>query len=67
MAPETETVIAAETVTVHDESMGFDRRLVAGLEVPADLVDAYRAKVGDKEAPPAKKPTAKKSASADED
>lgn len=44
-------VIAAETVTVHDTALGFDREVIAGQQVPPDLVKAYNAKVAG--APPA--------------
>ena len=36
-----ERVIATETVVVHDDTLNIDRRVVEGLPVPRDLVDAY--------------------------
>ncbi len=42
-------VIAAETVVVHDDNLGIDRKVIGGLPVPPDLLDAYRAKTGDTE------------------
>lgn len=42
-----EQVIATENLIVHDDLMGIDRQLIAGQPVPPDLIDAYRAKVGD--------------------
>lgn len=40
-------VIAAETVTLRDEALGIDRRVIAGLPVPPDLIDAYHDQVGE--------------------
>lgn len=40
------TVIAAKTITVHDDAIGIDRRLIAGQPVPRDLVNAYNAAIG---------------------
>lgn len=35
-------VIATTTEIVHDEAMGFDRQVVAGQKIPADLVEPYK-------------------------
>lgn len=40
-------VVASETVIVHDDQLNIDRQVVAGQEVPPDLVDAYLAEVGE--------------------
>lgn len=37
---------ATETKDVHDDAHGFDRRVVQGTEIPADLLDAYEAAGG---------------------
>jgi hypothetical protein len=44
--PSTQSLIATETVVVHDENLGIDRRVIAGQPVPPDLVAAYQAKTG---------------------
>lgn len=41
-----ERVVAEKDVTVQDPVLGFDRQIVAGTQVPADLLDAYRAETG---------------------
>jgi hypothetical protein len=43
-------VIATENLIVRDEALNIDRQLIAGQPVPPDLVDAYRARVGDGQA-----------------
>lgn len=43
-------VIATESLIVHDDALNIDRQLIAGQPVPPDLIDAYRATVGDTQA-----------------
>ena len=43
-------LIATESLVVFDDVLGFHRKLMAGQAVPPDLVDAYRAAVGDEAA-----------------
>lgn len=47
MGKPSQPLIATETVVVDDENLGIKRKVILGQPVPPDLVDAYRAKVGD--------------------
>jgi hypothetical protein len=33
--------IATEDVVVHDDALGINRKIIAGTQVPPDLIDAY--------------------------
>jgi hypothetical protein len=48
--PRMADVIATESTIVHDPVLDIDRQIMAGQPVPPDLIDAYKAKVGDKAA-----------------
>ena len=53
--PEEDLPVAKETVVVHDEALGIDRRVLEGKPVPPDLVEAYEKATGAKRPSRAKK------------
>lgn len=40
-------MVASKNLIVHDDKLNIDRQIIAGQEVPSDLLDAYQAATGE--------------------